>query len=99
MVLATEKIQNKPEILSKLMQEYGNAIEFSINYQINSASIKLNKTEESETESDEKEYKNTVKSVEASIESKLLSIDIIKLILNFFIKEGNFKVFKFIYIT
>jgi hypothetical protein len=70
------------------MHEYGSIIEFSLSYQINEASIKLNKTDESSTETDEAEYKNTIKSIEASIESKFLSIDIIRLILNHFIKEG-----------
>lgn len=71
------------------MQEYGSVIDFSLNYQINATSIKLDKKDEASTESDESEYKNAVKSIEASIESKLLSIDIIKLVLNYFIKEGK----------
>ena len=71
------------------MQDYGSIIDLSLNYQINASSIKLKQIDDASTESDEAEYKNTVKSIETSIESKFLSIDIIRLILNHFIKEGS----------
>ena len=87
-IFESQKVQNKSEAVTKLMHDYGSIIDLSLNYQINASSIKLKKIDEASTESDEAEYKNTVKSIETSIESKFLSIDIIRLILNHFIKEG-----------
>lgn len=88
MILTTNKSINKAELISQLLQEYGSIIDQSLNYQINSSNIQPKPNETSE-ESEEAEYKNMVKIIEASIECKLLSIDIIKIILNNFNKEGQ----------
>jgi len=44
--------------------------------------------EDSNKDSDESDYKALLKSIEALIECKLLAIDMVKQILNYFTKEG-----------
>lgn len=82
----SNKKTSHSDILSKLLQEYGSLIEYSLNYQLSSKNqeFDLNKATENENE-----YKIMVKSVEVAIECKMLSIDIIKSILNYFIKNGK----------
>lgn len=79
---------NRNSLITNLMQEYGSLFESVLNNKINNSNDQFKLLEDSNEDSDESDYKALLKSIEALIECKLLAIDMVKQILNYFTKEG-----------
>ena len=87
----------KSDFLLKIMENYANLIEISLNVRLNDtvppptiAEINNNQIEESH---DDKDFKKLFKSVEESIECKLLALDIVKSMSNYFARGKHLKVY------
>lgn len=88
----------KGDTLLKLFEEYGHLFEHALSVQLNvdrpqmKASPETSGLESQMEESDdgsEELLKVFIKNLEEKVEYKLLTIDVIKLICNYFLKEGK----------
>jgi hypothetical protein len=89
----TDLSVNKAQVLMKLVSEYGKLFEYSLNIDLcdpdqQPSRVKSTDLNEDEVDEDSEDLKCFIKTIESGIECKLLAIDLIKLVLNYFIKEG-----------
>lgn len=93
----TEITLNKSEFLLKIFRDYANLIQYSLNLNLNESNIKNGnrpiqelmgdiECQNNDEESDE-DTKAIIKSLEQSIESKILSIDLVTTISSYFMNE------------
>ena len=91
----TDLSVNKAQVLLKLVSQYGKLFEYSLNIDLSDpdqqpSRVKSTDLNEDEADEDSEDLKCFIKTIESGIECKLLAIDLIKLVLNYFIKEGRF---------